>query len=215
MLSRVEGKKYIILVDEESRFPEKIGKTRTDRLLSFLRRHMQAVVDEMEKIERLDPALYRLVTDRVFGANGYVPDDHTYFRSRIDNIDSLVEQLKSDDEIPKEEEVILPEDFGFRQDISEKGYYTKILEDTDEREVVEEIIARPGLVLRRVRTIEWEKTDYGRSSKSIAYRKKPIGKRLMRAIENATARNEARIPVVRRENGGNRKRKNNLHGHAD
>ena len=187
MLSKIEGKNYVILTDVDSRYPEKVNKARTDRLLASLRRHMQAIADEMARVEEKDPTLYHLVSDWIFNDYRYTSDEDAFFRSLVEDIDALMEQLESDDVIPEVEDVALPEDFGYRREIIEKGYYTKTLEDTDEREVIEEIIARPELILRRIRTIEWEKTDYGKSSKSIKYMKKPIGKKLMKAIENAIA----------------------------
>jgi hypothetical protein len=65
-----------------------------------------------------------------------------------------------------------------------------VIEDTEKKEITEEIIladktknpdAEP---IRRIRTTLWEKTEYGRASTSITYKKLRIGKKLMRAIEN-------------------------------
>ena len=51
------------------------------------------------------------------------------------------------------------------------------------QEIIEEILLLDEPV-RRLRTTLWEKTSYGKSSKSIRYKKLPIGKKLAKAIEN-------------------------------
>ena len=63
--------------------------------------------------------------------------------------------------------------------------FEKTLEDSDEQEVVEEIqVTGSGEYLRRKRTIIWDKTTYGRCSRSIKYKKLPIGKKLYHIIQN-------------------------------
>ena len=62
--------------------------------------------------------------------------------------------------------------------------WAHVLEDTEEKEVTEEIVAGPEGTVKRIRTIIWEKTDGGRRSQSIIYRKKPIGKKLLKIVRN-------------------------------
>ena len=64
-------------------------------------------------------------------------------------------------------------------------FYEKTLEDSGEQEVVEEIlVTSSGDYLRRKRTIIWDNTTYGRSSKSIKYKNLSIGKKLYKTIQN-------------------------------
>lgn len=59
-----------------------------------------------------------------------------------------------------------------------------MIEDNDEREVVDEIQFPNGKPLRRLRTVLWEKVEHGKSSKSITYDEIEIDEKLARVIEN-------------------------------
>lgn len=199
MLSRKEGRNYAILRQGE-KFPSKVNKKRTDAKLKKLQSALKTIKDELQDAYDNDPELYHLMQEEVFsrcecsyrelydGSIGWIED-------AIYSISELKENLAEDDEIPKEEDVVTLRDLGYtKASLSSPGleFWEKILEDTEEKEVTEEIVysslppakelgAEP---VRRIRTTLWEKMAYGKASTSITYKKLRIGKRLMRAIEN-------------------------------
>lgn len=188
MKSKVEKRDYCILKDGE-RFPIKLNKKKTDHIISSLIHRFGSLENVLEDIQREDPDVGNFVLDIVLKSlyNMSYYSDAQDFQYQIQNVlkdlVDLQEFLKThDDEIKPEEEVVLLSDLGYKKDYVGK-LWGKILEDTDEKEVTEEILLyeKP---LRRIRTIIWEKTDYGKSSKSIRYKKMPIGKKLEKAIEN-------------------------------
>lgn len=101
------------------------------------------------------------------------------------NLHDLEKQLKThNDEILPIEDIMLLSDLGYKElRVSRHQMWELVREDTSEQEVVEEILLREEPV-RRLRTTIWEATDHGRHSKSIRYRKLPIGKKLAKVIAN-------------------------------
>lgn len=199
MLSRTEGRNYVILRQGE-KFPSKVNKKRTDTKLKKLQSALKAIKDELQDAYDNDPELYHLVQEEVFsrcecsyrelydGSIGWVED-------AIYSISELKEDLAGDDEIPKEEDMVTLRDFGYtKSSLSNPDieFWEKILEDTEEKEVTEEIVysSRPSAKepstgpVRRIRTTMWEKMAYGKASTSITYKKLRIGKKLMKTIEN-------------------------------
>lgn len=186
--SKIEKRDYCILKDGE-RFPIRLNKKKTDHIISSLIHKFGSLENVLEDIQREDSDIGNFVLNTVLRSlyNMSYYSDAQDFQYQIQNVlkdlVDLQEFLKThDDEIKPEEEVVLLSDLGYKKDYVGK-LWGKILEDTDEKEVTEEILLyeKP---LRRIRTIIWEKTDYGKSSKSIRYKKMPIGKKLEKAIEN-------------------------------
>lgn len=199
MLSRKEGRNYVILRQGE-KIPSKVNKKRTDDKLKKLQSALKTIKDELQDAYDNDPELYHLMQEEVFsrcecsyrelydGSIGWIED-------AIYSISELKENLAEDDEIPKEEDVVTLRDLGYTKaslSSPDLEFWEKILEDTEEKEVTEEIVysslppakelgAEP---VRRIRTTLWERMAYGKASTSITYKKLRIGKRLMRAIEN-------------------------------
>lgn len=194
MLSRKEGRNYVIL-NQDSEMPVKINRNKLDKKLNRLKKALSAVQKELADAYDEDSSLYMILRDEVFdgysteglydGKSGWI-DDVLY------RISSVQETLAGeDDEIPDKEDMITLDSLGYRNMyLQEARFWEKVIEDTEEKEVTEEIIladrtknpdAEP---VRRIRTTLWEKTEYGRASTSITYKKLRIGKKLMKAIEN-------------------------------
>lgn len=199
MLSRKEGRNYVIL-RQGKKIPSKVNKKRTDAKLEALQSALKTIKNELLDVYDNDPELYHLMQEEVFsrcecsyrelydGSIGWIED-------AIYSISELKENLAEDDEIPKEEDVVTLRDLGYTKaslSSPDLEFWEKILEDTEEKEVTEEIVYSslpPAKELgaesvRRIRTTLWEKMAYGKASTSITYKKLRIGKRLMRAIEN-------------------------------
>lgn len=194
MLSRKEGRNYVIL-NQDSEMPVKINRNKLDKKLNRLKKALSAVQKELADAYDEDSSLYMILRDEVFdgysteglydGKSGWI-DDVLY------RISSVQETLAGeDDEIHDKEDIITLDSLGYRNMyLQEARFWEKVIEDTEEKEVTEEIIladrtknpdAEP---VRRIRTTLWEKTEYGRASTSITYKKLRIGKKLIKAIEN-------------------------------
>lgn len=194
MLSRKEGRNYLIL-NQDSDMPVKVNRNKLDKKLNRLKKALSTVQKELAGAYDEDSSLYMILRDEVFdgystgelydGKSGWI-DDVLY------RISSVQETLAGEDDgIPDKEDVITLDHLGYRNmHLPENRFWEKVIEDTEKKEITEEIIladktknpdAEP---IRRIRTTLWEKTEYGRASTSITYKKLRIGKKLMRAIEN-------------------------------
>ena len=108
-------------------------------------------------------------------------DDMSYY------IENFQKKLGNrNDEIPDQKNIILLEDLGYQKIFSSYDRWEKIEVDNEEEEVVEEIfIHYPEEPLRRRRTTKRKRTDYGKVSENITYKKLRIGKTLAAAINNS------------------------------
>lgn len=189
MLCRKEGRNYLILRDGE-RTPEKVNARRADEVVGRMERAFETIRRELKRAYDEDYELYSILSDRVFDYGTY-GGTHDGKASVVENalyeLASLKEEFASNDEFPTFEESLTLEDFGYKDSFYDRRIWEKVLRDDDETEVVEEIQRIDSDPLRRIRTTNWERTDYGKSSTSITYRKLPIGKKLAVAIAN-TAR---------------------------
>lgn len=187
MKTRVEKNNYLILTDY-AKYPIKVNKTKTDKSLSKLERILNALQNELNIIYKHNINLYRILDDYLdqSGFNIYEIDDNININQLVElsgHIKKLKEKLTTDDDINIDECIYLI-DLGYYKEYHNKPYiFTKVLEETDEYQKVDEIVI-DNKILRRIRTIYWEKTEYGKRSTKITYRKTSIGKKLMQAILN-------------------------------
>ena len=194
MLSRKEGRNYLIL-NQDSEIPVKINRNKLDKKLNRLKKALSAVQKELADAYDEDSSLYMILRDEVFdgystgglydGKSGWI-DDVLY---RISNVQETL--AGEDDEIHDKEDMITLDSLGYRNMyLQEARFWEKTIENTEEKEVTEEIILADRTKnpdagpVRRIRTVLWEKTEYGRASTSITYKKLRIGKKLIKAIEN-------------------------------
>lgn len=178
--------KYRVLFDGEH-LPEEVDK---QELESMIREWKEAV----SKLNELFTDLYE-----GYGTTERVMKD-ILDRSCLDvssfgnwklgdllyNLDVLETDLQeSDDEISSYEDAELITDRGYVQEWHDSGIYTKVLEDTDDREIVEEVLLREGSFVHRKRTIEWELDGTSKHSKSIIYEDLDINDDLRKVLENS------------------------------
>ena len=197
MLCKKEKRNYVILFDGE-RFPEKANIKLTDESLQKLLKSFEDIRSVMKELYDKDYTSYKLLFDNCLE---YVITDGDDGRSwKLKNAVESLHDLKDflnthDDEIKPEEEVITLTDLGFRLWTWDKSMciFEKIVEDTEEHEVVEEVLSINGKPLYRTRTTEWEKTDYGRSSTSIKYKKLRLTKKIEKAFYNSLKEYEDKI----------------------
>lgn len=188
MNSTIIGRNYLVW-DEFDKTPDKLNKKRTDKSLQKLSEAFEAIESVIHDSYENNYGLYRIL-DSCFDRNG-IGDLQWKIKSLRDDISGIQKQLaEHKDDVPREDDSILLSDLGFKRDNSWPKYmYFKTIEESDEKDVIEEILIKDEPI-RRTRTTIWEKTDYGRSSRSITYRKLRIGKKLMAAINNQKLLNE-------------------------
>lgn len=187
MKSNVTGRNYVILQAGDN-IPLKLNKKRTDLALKRLIGAYETINREIKELEKNDSGILSFLYDMTL-KNSYWSDDEDAFSWRIEHISEDLKELQAalreqNDEIVPEEEAASLSDLGYRCSYVCGGVWEKQLDAEEPFEIVEEIQTGEE-PLRRIRTIEWEETEYGRTSKSIRYRKLPIGKKLMKAIDNS------------------------------
>jgi len=187
----VKGYNYLIQTDNDRR-TIKINKKRTDRTLKRISDSLKIIRQEVKNAYDHDPSLYYLL-DYIFDDTRIeVRDGECLFlENALEDITKLQDVIETHDDVilaTGENETLL--DLGYKYNAAYNKIYEKTIEDAEEREIVDEIMITEEGPLRRLRTIEWEVSEYSRSSKSIKYRKLPIGKKLKRAIENSSCLEE-------------------------
>ena len=189
MLSRIEGKKYLF-TDDEGRFPFKVSKRKTDKTIHSLIKDLEHFQVTIKNTYKNDYELYNLIEGNLF-----FPDDWEYGRNV--KLDAVINGLKcfegflsEDDEIPLSENILTLADFGFdNRAYGMDGLWEKVIENSEEKEVVEEIWPYDEVAKYRIRTTLWETIEPGyKKSKSITYKNKKIGKKLAQAIKNTKER---------------------------
>lgn len=189
MLSKKEKRNYAVLLTDE-RYPEKINRKYADKTISKLKSLLESIQDIVKDTYDKDYGLYRVLFDEYL-ENYFDVDDGSSWRLRnsIDALRELQETLAThDDEILTNEEVVTLEDLGFRRMVWDKTMFIfeKQIKESDEEDIVEEVCrVNNGSIMRRIRTTIWEKTNFGKSSKSIRYKKIRMNKKLENAFLNS------------------------------
>ena len=191
--SKIDGHNYIYQIDDEDnidRGVQRINKNKTDASLRRLRNAITAICDELEKVYKGNYNLYSLIDEEdIFCGNLQLEDGDIHMlraaRNRIAELETMLHTQNDDLDYVPPKEMITLSDLGYKAVMNRTPFYEKTLEDSDEQEVVEEIlVTSSGDYLRRKRTIIWDNTTYGRSSKSIKYKNLSIGKKLYKTIQN-------------------------------
>ena len=197
MRSCIKKNTYRILHDEE-RFAITLNKSKTDRTLKKLLTHFEELEKTLKTLYDNEPEIYDFIQTEIYGIEAHldVDEGRSYvLQEMIRNIKETQEALATNkDKIPEDEDVTILEDIGFVKEIdsaaSVEAYYTKTLCDTEEQEVIEEIIMMKDKTLHREREVVWEKTKYGRASKSINYTDMLTDEKLKKIIENTKRENK-------------------------
>ena len=192
MKSRIIGRNYEILESDDDIYSVKINKKKLDKALLNISSAFETVLGIMHQTYQTDEdyELYHFLNEILHKADIDCEDGDIWkLRMALDYLKDIQDTLNTHND-----EIKLPE---FRETLEMKGYtksfwgydreklWEKKLEDTEEKEVTEQIFADPDNPVRRICTIFWEKTEGGRQSKSITYRKMPIGKKLLQIIKNS------------------------------
>ena len=190
MLINEKGNNYII-ADDEGRNQTKLNKKKTDAAVKKLGDAFSAISQTMQKLYDEDTELYYFILSRINDSLDFDEGKSWKLNDILFDLRATDAALKTQrDEIPEPENIMTLEDYGFKADRvdirrGDTTVYEKRISDDDDTEVVEEIVVFKDGAIRRLRTIEWEKTDYGKSSKKIKYKQLNLNKKLEKAIENS------------------------------
>lgn len=176
--------KYRILMDD-SRFPIEVRQAELDYHLTELKSRIEDLIAYLHDMYDTDSGIEQIIEEVMASSMMDYSCGHSW---KLDNlvheIEGLQSQLQEDcDDVPSVEDIETIEDYGFHN-FYDRRFYEKVLEDTEEKEVVEEIVLKYNPPLYRKRTTIWEKTDYGRTSKQIIYEDLILSDDMLRLIRN-------------------------------
>ena len=182
MESKVEGRNYAILEDWMDR-PVRINKKETDAALKKMNRALTDLIDVFRDAYEHNVDLYDILKESFFDFD--IAEGKSWrFDYAKRTCDEMIQSLsENDDDIKDELYYTTLKDLGFKQDYAADYRWEKIIEDTEEKEVVEEVVFFNRIIYRR-RTTIWEKVPHGRSSKEINYETIRVGQKMKTIIEN-------------------------------
>lgn len=187
MRSKKIGDKYRIHCDF-SRFPKEVGIKETEEVLKKTEKSINDFYHSLKEIRDEHQEVYDILLSLIAEKCSMFLCDEESLLDLKKYLEEIQKELENnDDEVLSEEELINLRDKEFKRIFGYEAVslWEKVLEDTDEREVVEEISIRDGQIYNhRKRTTEWEKTEYGRTSKEIIYEDLPIDEELRKLARN-------------------------------
>ena len=177
--------KYRIIRDGDH-LPEEISQKEMDKALSDLKKAVMHVSTILSDIHARCDVINSIVTEIMNNSClDYIFGEEWHLKQLVNEIESVQEQIhEGSDVVPSYEEAETIEDAGFRESWHNSEIFEKVLEDTEEREVVEEIVLKYDPPLYRKRTTIWEPIKGGRHSKEIKYEDLPLNERIERLIRN-------------------------------
>ncbi|MBQ2183841.1 MAG: hypothetical protein II399_04325, partial [Lachnospiraceae bacterium] len=164
MLINEKGNNYII-ADDEGRNQTKLNKKKTDAAVKKLGDAFSTISQTMQKLYDEDTELYYFIISRINDSLDFDEGKSWKLNDILFDLRATDAALKTQrDEIPDPENIMTLEDYGFKADRvdirrGDTTVYEKRISDNDDTEVVEEIVVFKDGAIRRLRTIEWEKTD--------------------------------------------------------
>ena len=140
-----------------------------DRALSSLIQAFTMTGETLDSVCRETPDIWTFICKMAFDLEYYYncrTDDYDLkgrVHKALENLECLQEQLKThNDDIPLYEEIVTLPDLGYRKDpVSRHRLWEKVKEDTDEQEIIEEILLLDEPV-RRLRTTLWKRPAMGK-----------------------------------------------------
>lgn len=176
-------KEYYRIMYDDDHIPVELDKDLVDRRLGNLLESLNAVKNNIKKLYDYEDEIYRLVFEEHY--NTLEVDDGISYRLEdlISIVEDIIEKLHNDsDNIDEPAKCVMLSDLGFKPVDYVKDMWEKVIEESDEYDVIEEVLLLSKT--RRKRTTIWEKTDYGKSSKSITYEELPMTEEIEIAANN-------------------------------
>ena len=187
MLSKVEGRNYIIARDENDRFRIKVNKNKLDKYIKDLSNNIRSFNETLHHIYENESEVYEALSGYTDTFDNCYNGTNYSLQYLLESIEEFKNNLSVNDDIPELEDITTIEDIGFRLFDNSINLYEKIINTTDTEEISEEIILSKNPEYRK-RTIWFEKTDYGKKSTKIEYKKLKINKKLEKIIQNTIVR---------------------------
>lgn len=196
MKSKVAGKNYEILVNDEDKFAKKFDKKVTDNCLAKLLKSMETITNLMFNkrwVEKRD--LFHFLDEMVFQKAGLEVDEDGWIVALYDASESIKEiqhvLATHNDNIHPRCEVETLEDLGYCKRKSGLGKFPtwEQVWSYNGFTEIDEIILKPDGPERRLRTIREYVNSYGIKTDERKKRKVKIGKKMMKAIQNTIAEN--------------------------
>lgn len=188
MLSKTQNDLYIVAGDKYDKYPYEVPKDIMDEYLDKIYMDVKNLQDDLLHLYEICPEAFYLLKRNCWELDNQDSDEGKFyiFRSILRDIEDLKEILTHEDEITPKEDLLTLEDIGYKPFYGGKeGFYEKMLSETFEQEICEEVFLNvDGKPLHRKRTIDFEKTDYGKSSTNITYEELPIDDELRKVIES-------------------------------
>ena len=187
--SKKVGDKYRILRACEH-LPEEVSQKEVNEILSSLRTSLENVCVILRDVYERYDVVSNIVED-VFssGCLNYDEGEEWHLKYIANEIREVEEYLatQNDDVLSYEDSETIFDD-GYQEEWHRSEIYSKVIEDTGEKEVVREIILKYEEPIYRERVTLWELVPGGRHSKNISYIDLPMDDRITRLIKN-TKRN--------------------------
>ena len=178
--------KYRILFDGEH-LPKEIVQSELDDCLKKLKDAIntlkQFLSNTYDEYGVKNTIVSRILEDACFE---YDEGRSWRLNAALFGIEEFQEYLKNTTDFVKsyaDSETIV--DYGFHEEWYQSGIYEKKLEDSNEREVVEEVFLHNDVFVYRKRTTEWELDGYSKHSKEIRYENLEINDDLKRVLTNS------------------------------
>lgn len=186
MLTKLEGENYILATDKYDKYPTIVNKDKLDYWLEKMEDYLESIGDAMIRLhdseDEDDHAVYDILNMCMY--DDFADGRNYKLGDMIGDIISLRANLESDDDIAPIEDLWTLEDEGYYHHWGDKCY-EKVIENSEEKEVVEEIWLDHRKPRRRLRTTIWEQIDKnGKHSKDIRYEDLPIDEKLAKTINN-------------------------------
>ena len=203
MKSKVAGKKYEILANDEDKYAIKVDKKVTDNCLTKLSKAMETIISIMlKKCDCENKDLYFFLKEMVFQKAGLEIDDGWVIAlyDAFLAIEEIQDVLAThNDDIRPRIEVETLEDWGYKKKNPGRGKYPiweHISTCYNGITEIDEIIFKPEGPERYLRTITEYTNCYGVKTDKRKKRKLKIGKKLMRVIQNTIAENHLMESVI-------------------
>lgn len=159
MLSRQEGRNYLILLDGE-RFPVKINKNKFDKTLGTIEKALQTIQKEIGNAYETNYEMYSVLRDAVFGYYGRAADrvvdgKNEWVDDTLYSLRQAKEQLATgNDTIMAAQYVTTLRDSGYQKTYGIHGQnWEKTIVDNDDIEIVEEVYIADKTLHRKRTTV--------------------------------------------------------------
>lgn len=185
MLINASKKEYTIL-EEDSKTPVVLDRKKADELYSVLAEKFSEISNILTDAEGTEEEIF--LDDKVLSYYTLDSLNYNVLNEISEEIRTLLERLQNGkDKIPTPEDLMVLADIGFKKEWGTDHFYEKVLEDTEEKTVVEELQIK-GTPLYRKRTIIWTPIKGGRESKEIIYEDLKLDKTLRKIIKNTKSK---------------------------